>query len=285
MEGVSYMSHVTYKVNENTSKKMPVKLIYISRSEYDQDWCSLPHSHHFTEIFYIVKGKGSFVLADCNIHVKENDLVILNPFVDHTESSSFNDPMEYIALGVEGLSFFDVAQSFSKNQLYIYQGNRQEILFYLNKIMSEMQHKENDCELICQNLLEILMIKLQREKNFKLKQVYSKRVNKDIAFICQYLKHNHRKKITLHDLAKKRHMNKYYLAHSFKKEMGISPIDYLNKVRINQSKLLLETTDFKISEIAEMTGFSSQSFFSQSFKKITKQTPSKYRKEAQKNIT
>ncbi|WP_445661472.1 helix-turn-helix domain-containing protein [Bacillus sp. FSL K6-3431] len=58
----------------------------------------------------------------------------------------------------------------------------------------------------------------------------------------------------------------------------------MNQVRIKDLQLLLETTDYKIADIAEMTGFSSQSFFAQSFKRITSQTPSMYRKETRKNL-
>ena len=275
------MSHISYKMKEFDIKKLPVKLIYISRSEYGKDWHSMAHCHHFTELFYIVKGKGSFVLLDGDIPVKENDLVILNPFVDHTEKSNLKDSMQYIALGIEGLSFSVPEKEDKKTDIYIYQGNRKEILFYLNKLLSEVQNNESGFELVCQNILEIIIVKLQRENNFKLEKVHSKLINKDVAFIRQYIKHNYHNKITLNQLAAIRHINKYYLAHTFKKNMGISPIEYLNKIRINESKLLLETTDFKIADIAEMTGFSSQSFFSQSFKRITNQTPSKYREEAQ----
>lgn len=277
------MSHVVYKIKEFEKKKMPVKLIYISRSEFGKDWHSTPHSHYFTEFIYIVKGRGVFVLPDRDIPVKENDLVIINPFVDHTEKSSQQDSLQYITLGIEGLSFSMPEHEEAKKDIFIYQGNREDNLFYLNKLLKEAQNNESEFEYVCQNIIEILIIKIQREKNFNVEKVDSKRMNKDIAFIRQYIKQNYRNKITLNKLAETRHINKYYLAHSFKKDMGISPIEYLNKIRIKESKLLLETTDFKIADIAEMTGFSSQSFFSQSFKHITKQTPSKYRKDAKKS--
>lgn len=85
-------------------------------------------------------------------------------------------------------------------------------------------------------------------------------------------------------LAKLGHLNKYYLAHTFKKDMGISPIEYLNQVRIREAKILLETTNYSIADIAAFIGFSSQSFFAQAFKRATNQTPSKYRKEAGKGM-
>ncbi|MBS4209253.1 AraC family transcriptional regulator [Bacillus sp. FJAT-50079] len=278
------MSHIVYKLEKSEIQKMPLNLLYITRAEYGKDWHSTQHSHHFTELFYIVKGKGFFVLPDYEIPVKENDLVIINPFVDHTEKSNLQDSLEYIALGIEGLSFSLPDEKDLQMGLYTYQGNREEILFYLNRLLYEVQNSKAEFETICQNIIEILIIKLQREKNFKVEKNEAKRINKDVAFIKQFINLHYRNDITLDKLAEIRHINKYYLAHSFKKDMGISPIEYLNQVRIKKSQLLLETTDYKIADIAEMIGFSSQSFFAQSFRRLTNQTPSTYRKETRLNF-
>ena len=75
------------------------------------------------------------------------------------------------------------------------------------------------------------------------------------------------------------HLNKYYLSHSFNECYGIPPIKYLNQKRIEESKRLLETTNFSVLQIASIVGFSSQSYFSQTFKKAVGQTPLEYRKE------
>ena len=72
-------------------------------------------------------------------------------------------------------------------------------------------------------------------------------------------------------------MNKYYMAHEFKKYMGISPINYLIERRIKECKSLLRTTSLSIAEISETVGFSSQSYFSQMFKKNTNMTPKQFR--------
>ena len=84
--------------------------------------------------------------------------------------------------------------------------------------------------------------------------------------------------ITLDMLAKICDINKYYLAYLFKKEIGMAPINYLNDVRIKEAKILLATTDLTIGEIANITGFSSQSFFTQVFKREAGLTPSQFRK-------
>ena len=78
-------------------------------------------------------------------------------------------------------------------------------------------------------------------------------------------------------LASLSHMNKYYLVHAFTKCIGISPITYLLQKRIQEGKSLLESTSYSISQISAALGFSSQSYFSQAFKKATGKTPVQYR--------
>lgn len=280
------MSHEVYQMTESPTEKMSFKLLYITRSKYDQGWHSTSHSHHFTELFYIVKGKGSFILPDQEIPVKENDLVIINPNTEHTEKSNEKDSLEYIALGIEGVAF-TLPNEKKGNQgapigLYTYHGERRDVLFYLNRLLDEIQQSKDAYEIICQNIIEILIVKLRREKNFTVAKTDSQSMNKAVAFIKYYINQNYRQGITLDYLAEVGHINKYHLAHTFKKDIGISPIEYLNSVRTREAKILLETTDYTIAEIAEINGFSSQSFFTQAFKRETGTTPSGYRKTAQK---
>lgn len=99
------MAHDFYQLMNNKKEALSFKLLYITHSEYDKNWHSLTHTHHFTELFYIVSGKGSFVLPTHEISVQKNDLIVINPNVEHTERSNFKDSLEYIALGIEGIAF------------------------------------------------------------------------------------------------------------------------------------------------------------------------------------
>ena len=61
--------------------------------------------------------------------------------------------------------------------------------------------------------------------------------------------------LTLEQLAEECHMNKFHLSHAFKKEYGISPINYMITRRIEESKYLLAETDLSRSQIAQLLGF------------------------------
>ena len=82
------MSNKRYEVN--TPGVSPVdrdvtKLLYVSTAKYGGDWHSLMHTHACTELFYVVGGMGQFKVAEKLIPVSPDDLVIVNPNVEHTE--------------------------------------------------------------------------------------------------------------------------------------------------------------------------------------------------------
>ena len=78
-------------------------------------------------------------------------------------------------------------------------------------------------------------------------------------------------------------MNKYYLVHAFKEYKGMSPINYLIDRRIQEAQYLLETSNYSIAKIAQAVGFSSQSYFSQVFRKEKGVSPNQYRKSYEQN--
>ena len=57
--------------------------------------------------FFITHGTGKFTIENECFPVKENDLIIVNPNVSHTESGGTGTPLEYIVLGINGLQFTD----------------------------------------------------------------------------------------------------------------------------------------------------------------------------------
>lgn len=73
------------------------------------------------------------------------------------------------------------------------------------------------------------------------------------------------------------------MAHSFTKFTGLSPIQYLNRRRLETACQLLRDTDYSVSDISSQTGFSSQSYFTQIFRKHYGITPIKYRQSHTEN--
>ena len=101
---------------------------------------------------------------------------------------------------------------------------------------------------------------------------YSEIVKKAIS----YIQENYSNKIYIGEVADKIFFNKYYLEHIFKKETGISFIEYLNKYRIEQVKNRL-FKDIDIYDACFESGFNSVSHFYKIFKKFVGTSPNKYK--------
>ena len=96
--------------------------------------------------------------------------------------------------------------------------------------------------------------------------------------VRRYIENHFKENLTLDQLAGLAHLNKYYLAHAFQREFGVSPINYLISRRIEESRFLLRETDHSISQIAQILGFSSLSYFSQTFRRLEGVSPVEYRR-------
>lgn len=252
------------------------RLLYVTFSKYEGDWSSLPHSHYFSELFYVKSGKGQFLIGEDVFPIGKDDLILVNPNVAHTETSLNTEPLEYVILGVEGMEF-----SFPGKKEYMHfncRERQQNLMFYFSALLTESTEKQPDYELVCRNLLEVLIIRLSRYQHFSYELVPARKFNQECRKIKHYIDAHYAEELSLDKLAQSAHLNKYYVVHAFTDAYGISPINYLAEKRIQVSKELLSGTDHSIAEIAQLSGFSSQSYFSQCFKKSCGMSASAYRK-------
>lgn len=94
----------------------------------------------------------------------------------------------------------------------------------------------------------------------------------------QYIEHNFDKRLSLEEAAKAVNTSVRYFCKVFKKSTSMTFVDYLTRLRIEKSKNLLLNPNKRISEIAYEVGFESLTQFNRSFKKLSGQTPTQYRK-------
>ncbi len=83
--------------------------------------------------------------------------------------------------------------------------------------------------------------------------------------------------LSLGDVAESVCLSKNYLGQLFKKQTGISIVEYIHRIRISKAKELMDTTEMKIFEVAEAVGYADQHYFSSVFKRFSGISPSDYR--------
>lgn len=100
-------------------------------------------------------------------------------------------------------------------------------------------------------------------------------VRQAIIYLAEY----HAGPIAVNDLANSLNLSYRHLARIFRQVTGVTIIEKLNDIRINQAKILLRNTDKTIKEIARQVGFENEFYFSSLFGKSAFTTPSEYRKQ------
>ncbi|MCR5753255.1 MAG: AraC family transcriptional regulator [Acetatifactor sp.] len=99
-----------------------------------------------------------------------------------------------------------------------------------------------------------------------------------IKSIIEYMEGHYADALSLHDLAAVANMNPRYFCRFFKSITHHTPIDYLNRYRVEKSALLLQNTDLSITDICMKCGFNDSSNFTKVFRKYKDSTPKQYRK-------
>ena len=279
------VSNLTFQFSvpdENREQSnLDAKLLYITTAQYDSDWNSIVHSHSFSELFFVTSGNGSFWYDGTSTSLRTNDLIIINPYVDHTEFSQAEDPLEYIVLGIEGLKFSTPQNECFPESIYRLK-NTPAIGNYIKQLLGEAREQALGYESVCKHLLDIILTLILRQQEIGISITSSPYAQPFCVAIKEYMDGHFKEPIDLEDLAKIAKQNKFYLAHAFSSAYGISPIRYLMKRRIDESMHLLAETSMPIYDISDIVGFSSPSHFAQAFKRITGSSPNSYRKSTRK---
>ena len=277
------MRHTNYSFSQ-TKESLPRQqmiLRNVASAKYGGDWYSIPHAHSYTELFYIIGGDGQFQINDKRFPVHAHQLVVVNPGILHTEVSYEAHPLEYIVLGIEGLELTIPDSDEARYCIYSF-GEHNEVLTCMQSVLREMQERKPEHQTLCLAYMDIIMVLLMRHASVSVTQTHSRfPSNRQCAAVRHYIDKHYKENLTLDMLAEKASINKYYMAHAFKREYGVSPINYLISCRIREGKRLLAETALSLSQIAAVLGFSSSSYFSQSFRNAEGTSPTEYRKANQ----
>jgi len=236
------------------------------------------HFHEYYVIGFIESGRRHLSCKNQEYTIGTGDLVLFNPMDNHTCEQIDDNTLDYRCInikpeimkkavlevtGKEYLPQFSQPVGFHREQV--------SLLCELHKAVMDGQtdfKKEETFFFLIEQLIE--------EYTQPYLQVKSMEVNEGIQAVCKYIDEHYPDRITLDDLSCLAKMNKFSLLRSFTKVRGITPYRYLETVRINEAKKLLEIGAEPI-DVAIQTGFVDQSHFSNYFKEFIGLTPKQYK--------
>jgi len=248
------------------------KYQYNIRNVFDVSACPRPHYC----LGLIIKGKATFTDCSTNneISVSAGDIIFVPMGSRYVSSWSGTPEIEYISIHF----IFAMHSLFAKDNNYMLQSVRIDN-FEKYKQMFEYSLINNNGS--NENKLTVL-------SNFfciladifpRLKKHTHTSLNPKIIKVLEFIEQNYNQKINVDDLAEKAQMSVSRFYPYFKRELGITPIDYINNYRISRAILLLiDNKGESIENISELTGFESSAYFRRVFRRITGVSPREYKK-------
>jgi len=142
-------------------------------------------------------------------------------------------------------------------------------LEYINKVLT-IDTQEDICVWISHALDNFIESVYTSQDTRKMSQL------KPAVELMQY---SYDQPLTLADMAKAAHLSVSRLAHLFREQMGLTPVDFLTNIRIDNAKRMLLTTDNNCTRICYDVGYNNQSYFTRVFKQIVGLTPREFRNQ------
>lgn len=265
---------------------------------HDTSWSMDLSRHDHYEMVYIKKGTATFMIDGIDVSMAANSLVIIKPqkahkFIVRSENCELIVLYFHLQAQKEGTNSHASLKDFVEyiedesvgSYIYLKLGKKNDIINVIKRILRERMKPQVWSDFLSCILIMELFILLSRTLKQEWEQSVKNRnlkLHELLNVAKEYIDQNYSKELTLSQVAKYIYLSDSYFAHSFKDKFGISPKSYILKIRIEESKELLENTDMKIADVARSVGFSSQQRFNDIFRKYTDSTPLKYRQVKRK---
>ncbi|MDR2870895.1 MAG: AraC family transcriptional regulator [Deferribacteraceae bacterium] len=230
------------------------------------------HFHEYFVIGLIEAGERRLTVNNREYCIGPGDLISFNPMENHACEQK-SGTLRYRCLNIKQEIMQGIARElFESDELPYFKEPVQHntaLAPSFGALHESIMH--NGAELEKEELFLLFMEQLLS---------YAGRANpsaqrKEIEALCTFLEQHYAERITLNMLSELVQLNKYYLVRLFTRHKGITPYRYLETIRINKAKTMLEQ-GIEPAQAAQLVGFSDQSHFSTYFGKFIGLTPGQY---------
>lgn len=240
-----------------------------------------PFPNHFHDdyvIGFVQNGMRTLSCKNKEYTIKSGDILLFNPKDNHSCMQMDEGAFDYISINIPTNIMASLTEEitgkrdlicFSKNVLTDTNlSNSLIILYKAITLRAERFEKEEALYLFISSLTE---------KYGQPFEDISSEYSNEIENICRYMQKHYAEHISLEELCRHCSLSKSTLLRAFTKQKGITPYRYLQSIRIDKAKKLLETGT-SLSQTALLTGFTDQSHFTNYFHMYIGISPASYKK-------
>ena len=254
-----------------------IQLEYAGKDSFSPDFPD--NTRHYKTLPYIsvaqaIKGRYGIRFANGETHYTENRGFFIAPSniqqtVIHRTDSDNTMAFRWVFLKIKINDLYDIDSLYDFPVII-----PKEYEMEMNGVFDELFNTKNvfDDYVSYHKIIKLLSLMATEKK---------RKIPDNLLQALDFIKANYTAPITIKDISKYVHLSESYLFSVFKKEMGISPIAYLNNLRLSIAANELLNTQKSITEIADSVGIYDSVYFNKLFRKTYQLSPSKYRKMRQ----
>lgn len=249
------------------------------------------HYHDAYEIYYLLDGERNYFIKNRTYAMKKGDLVFINinelhrtmnaNLLDH-ERILINFKREFID-GMLPAGGIDLFGCFTRACNAVKLGVNEQITVesLLHRMINEENKRGYAYELYLKTMLIDLLVMINRHilQNPRDEFDHPDPQHIRVLEIVNHINANYADPLTLGGLSRTYFFSPCYLSRIFKQVTGFNFIEYVNNVRIMESRKLLKETTLSVTQISGKVGYESTTQFGRVFKAITGQSPLSYRKD------
>lgn len=241
-----------------------------------------PHRHLRIEINYVKKGNCILHLDRESISFREGETMIITSGINHSfEAGIEGTTLMQLEFLPEIFAQFDPQAKgkftdfasvmlFSEENRLIKIVNNIRIMQVVQRIVNELKQKGQYYHYLVVMYYAELLILIYRYMDETYLPICS---NESLKKAISFIRLNYPSDITVTEVARQAGVGERHLRNLFSRHLDLSPLDYLNQIRINKSIELLRNTELSVKEICFQCGFKSPQYFSRVFKQQTGITP------------
>lgn len=234
------------------------------------------HWHEFYEIELIISGSGKYIIDGVENEIEKNMLFFMTPVNFHKVITDNSEVITLMFMGemCERSMLFRLSSLFNSDSVKLCD----EDAGYLAAVMHELNlaSAENDDEYSFHLLNSIL------GKICKLTNTHKHGCLSKVQLAMLFVQNNFRRDIGLDDIAEVAGVTPAYMSSIFRRECGMNFKDYINGIRFDYAKKLLDFSDMTITDICFESGFNDYANFERNFRKKYGSSPREYRKMTEK---
>ena len=172
----------------------------------------------------------------------------------------------------------DIMEAVGKKSFFIRAEENPMIVTMIRAIFEEMQQKGAHYRECVRGIAYALLFEIARFNGRDAWQTIGKGVSLQLESAIEYVEKNYPNDFKIADLANECHMSETHFRRIFQEKMNMTPVEYVNFVRVRKACELIDKTDISMEDVAEKVGFITPSTFNRNFRRIIGTSPYQWKK-------